>query len=137
MKLGRKKLLIIFFALAVVIAFSSKYIVSFADYLKDEVLNQGVVVRLSSKEKTVKTGEVHKITIKSSNSSPNSDDTANVKIYLKDENDSVNKEAVVIGLDDNKKVYEGVDPEKNITLELKEDKNENGEILNFNPRISS
>lgn len=130
MKLGRKKLLIIFFALAVVIAFSSKYIVSFADYLKDEVLNQGVVVRLSSKEKTVKTGDVHKITIKSSNSSPNSDDIANVKIYLKDENDSVNKEAVVIGLDDNKKVYEGVDPEKNITLELKEDKNENGEIVN-------
>lgn len=130
MKLGRKKLLIIFFALAVVIAFSSKYIVSFADYLKDEVLNQGVVIRVSSKEKTVKTGEVHKITIKSSNSSPNSDDIANVKIYLKDENDSVNKEAVVIGLDDNKKVYEGVDPEKNITLELKEDKNENGEIVN-------
>ena len=55
-------------------------VISFANYLVDEIVNVGVVIQISSEKETVKSGEIHKVSVKNSYANPNDKDYATCRI---------------------------------------------------------
>ena len=101
-----------------------------AEYIKDEVVNFGVVLKITSEKDSVKSGEKHKVRIKNSYANPNDEDYATCKIYLTDLQGNPNNEVELQGLIENKMVFQCENNEDlTVTVELKEEKDENGEII--------
>lgn len=71
----------------------------------EKVVNEGVVIKIVSKEDTVKTGEYHQVTIKSSYSATNDGDKATVRIYMQDVYGNMNTVAEPMGMLDDKIEY--------------------------------
>ena len=96
--------------------------VTIAEYISNEVVNYGVVIKIESKQETVKTGEVQNVTVRSSYANPNDEKYEKVRIYLweyaedfldnyqkEDYKKIPNKIAEILNLEDNKMVFSLLD----------------------------
>lgn len=120
MKRITKKCIAILMLLIIFLTQSST--VTIAEYISNEVVNYGVVIKIESQQETVKTGEVQNVTVRSSYANPNDEKYEKVRIYLweyaedfldnyqkEDYKKIPNKIAEILNLEDNKMVFSLLD----------------------------
>lgn len=80
MKKGIKRIVSIIMLLILFLTQTS--VITIAEYVGDEIVNLGVVIKIVAEKEIEKTGEIHNVTIKSSYSNPNDEKYEKVRLYL-------------------------------------------------------
>lgn len=102
----------------IIIFLTQTSIITVAEFINDQIVNYGVIIKLTSEQERVKTGETQKVTIRSSYANPNDEDYKKVRIYLWDYADdflkeykkenyekNVNRSVEILNLENNKMIF--------------------------------
>ena len=94
------------------------------------IFNKKLEIQMFSEKEIVKTGEIHKVTIKSSYSNPNDKGSEKVRIYLEDGNGVPNTKAKILNMENNKIEFSSErNPYDNVILEEHEEKDDEGKLI--------
>ena len=93
-------------------------------------VNLGASLKFSSTKTEVKTGEEHKVTIKSAYADPNDENDAVYRVYLKDKDGNPNQNVQILNLKDNLITYEDINGLGDVEVRLIEEKDNSGKVTN-------